>query len=119
MHRIKPGQGAKNVERLTVQAGTYNGNGYEFWVEWQTQPDPLYDLCAGYYLHVLYEYIKIDRSLTELSTHWRIFKYGVWLGSTVEAAECNLPDAVVFTQSAFTRRFQERESLPPVEFTTG
>ena len=111
MNRIKPGQGLNTVDRLNALAAAHNGSGYEFWIEWQPKPAAEYDLQAGYYLHVLYEYIKVDRSLTELSSRWRNFKYGVWLGSTYDSSVRNLSAAVQTNRLIFSRRFHEVQTV--------
>lgn len=110
INRVKPGQGMEALDRLNNMAAVYNGGGYEFWVEWQPQPDPNYDLRAGYYLHVLYEYTKVDHSLTELSTRWRNFKYGIWLGAHIDSAAHNLAGAIEITRSSFERRVPDPHS---------
>ncbi|MEZ4664269.1 MAG: hypothetical protein R2911_42605 [Caldilineaceae bacterium] len=112
INRVKPGQGLPVLDGLNNMAAAYNGDGYEFWVEWQPHPDLNYELRAGYYLHVLYEYTKIDHSLTEFSERWRNFKYGIWLGGQIDAATHNLADAIEITRRSFERRSAETHILP-------
>ena len=109
--RIKPGQGVEIVDNLNNLVVVHNGNGYEFWVEWQPQPDKNLELRAGYYLHAIYEYTQIDRSLTELSDRWRTFKYGIWLGENTDSATHNLASAIEITKRSFERRIPHMHTL--------